>query len=260
VGHRRTAATGWDRSVTYALKPTAGRACGIDVGVAVFAAVADGDGAVELVENPRLLAHRQRQLSTAQRAPADCKKTGRREGGRRNRAKTRVLAAHRAVREARRNLSHQLSSRLVRDFDLIALEDLAVSAMTRSAKGTPMPPGTNVAQKAGLNRSILDAGWGQLARNITYKAESAGRSVVRVRALYTSQTCAVCGHTDTASRVSREHFCCVECGHDAHADANAAAVILPVATGLLRIEAPRPPGSPRPGSGHRSATAGRDAA
>ena len=159
----------WEATVSFrgvAIEPLApsGRSCGIDVGVAVLAAVADHEGTVELIENPRLLEHRQRQLAVAQRALAGCKKTGRREGGRRNRAKAKVLGAHRAVREARRDLAHQLSARLVRDFDLIAIEGLAVAAMTRSAKGTRESPGTNVAHKARLNRSILDAGWGQLAR------------------------------------------------------------------------------------------------
>jgi putative transposase len=121
-------------------------------------------------------------------------------------------------------------------------------------------PGTNVAAKAGLNRSILDAGWGQIARFLTYKAASAGRCVERVNAPYTSQTCARCGHTDARSRVSREHFCCVACGHRAHADANAAEVILALATGRLVIARPARQRNARPGSGHRSATTGRDAA
>ncbi len=258
--HARWEATiSWRGVQIEPLAPT-GRTCGIDVGVAVLAAVADDHGGVELVENPRVLAKRQERLNAAQRALAKCKKTGRREGGRRNRAKARVLRAHTQVRRARTEHAHQFSARLVTTFDLLALEDLAVSAMTRSAKGTVDEPGTNVAAKAGLNRSILDAGWGQLVRFITYKAASAGRCIERVRAPYTSQTCARCGHTEARSRTSRERFCCVACGHRAQADANAAEVILALATERLVIAHPARKSSKWPGSGHRSATTGRDAA
>ena len=241
------------------LAPT-GRACGIDLGVTVLAAVVDDVGRVELVENPRPLKQHQRRLTAAKRALARCKKTGRYDGGRRNRAKAQVLRHHQKVRQVRREKAHQLSARLVLTFDLIALEDLVVATMTRSAKGTLAQPGTGVATKSGLNRSILDAGWGQLVRFITYKAESAGRCIERVKAPYTSQTCVQCGHTDAASRVNRNLFCCTTCGHVAHADANAAAVVLALATGQLVIEIPKRANSVRPGSGHRSATTGRDAA
>jgi len=241
------------------LVPT-GRACGVDVGVAVLAAVADESGNVELEANPRHLDRRRAELAGAQRALAACRKTGRRDGGRRHRAKARVIRAHRLVRQARRDHAHQLSARIVRDFDVIALEHLALTSMTRSAKGSLEAPGCNVAQKAGLNRSILDAGWGQLVRFITYKAESAGRCIERVRAPYTSQTCAACGRTDPGSRLDRDHFRCTGCGYEAHADANAAAVVLSVALGRLVIEAPRTQDSPRPGPGHQPATAVRDVA
>jgi putative transposase len=137
---------------------------------------------------------------------------------------------------------------LVNAFDVIAIEDLHVQAMTRSARGTIEQPGSNVAAKAGLNRSILDAGWGQLTRLLAYKAESAGRELVRIPAPGTSQTCAACGNRDSTNRVSREHFSCVACGHEDHADANAAAVIL--AAGISRAW---------PEPGHRPVTAERDA-
>lgn len=166
------------------------------------------------------------------------------------RAKARVARAHTRVRDARRNGAHQLSARLVFDFDHLCFEALSPASMTRSAKGTVEHPGKNVAQKAGLNRAILDAGWGQLVRFVTYKAESAGRSMTWVDAPYTSTTCACCGHTDPASRRSRETFCCTGCGHEAHADANAAQVILAVGAGRLVIARPRRPPS-RPGPGHR---------
>ena len=260
-GIRWEATVFWRNVQIPPLAPT-GRACGIDVGVDVLAAIADDQGGMELVANPRHLRARQDKLAAAQRALAACTKTGRREGGRRNRAKARVARLHAKVRQARRDLAHQLSARLVRDFDLIAHEALDVEAMTRSARGTLERPGRNVAQKGGLNRSILDAGWGQLLCLITYKAASAGRMIQRVPAARTSQTCARCGHTSGESRVTPDRFACVACGHDAHADANSAAVILAVALGHLVIRAPsRERGvNCRPESGHQPVTAGRDAA
>ncbi|MGH9004319.1 MAG: zinc ribbon domain-containing protein, partial [Acidimicrobiia bacterium] len=120
-----------------------------------------------------------------------------------------------------------------------------------SARGTVEAPGRGVAAKSGLNRSIHDAGWGQLVNLLTYKAEGAGRKLVRVPAPHTSQTCAACGATDPANRPDRDHFTCTTCGHTAHPDANAAQVILAIATGRLTIT--RPPPNRRPGSGHRDA-------
>lgn len=99
------------------------------------------------------------------------------------------------------------------------------------------------AAKAGLNRSILDAGWGQLASMVAYKAEEAGRRLVFVEPRYTSQTCAQCGYSHRDNRKSTA-FCCQGCGHEDHADLNAATNILRLAGQELR-----------PGSGHARLTA-----
>lgn len=124
---------------------------------------------------------------------------------------------------------------------------LRVRNMTRSAQGTVEAPGTNVGAKASLNRTILDAGWGQLANLLTYKAEGAGRELVRV-ARHTSQTCARCGAIDPASRPDRDHFACTTCGHSIHPDANAAQVILSRAMAGSRVD------HDEPGPGRATAT------
>jgi putative transposase len=98
--------------------------------------------------------------------------------------------------------------------------------MTRSAKGTPTEPGVNVAQKRGLNRSILAQGWGELHRQLAYKTGWHGSELAVVPAAYTSQTCSACGVLDARSRESQARFRCVNCGHAEHADLNAARVIL----------------------------------
>jgi putative transposase len=85
---------------------------------------------------------------------------------------------------------------------------------------------SGAAQKGGLNKSIQDAGWGQLARMIWYKAEEAGIVVMRVNPQYTSQTCPECGHVAKENRVKQAKFKCLACGHTDHADVNAALNIL----------------------------------
>ncbi len=80
--------------------------------------------------------------------------------------------------------------------------------------------------KAGLHRSIHDAGWGQFVSLLSYKAESAGRTVVGVNPCYTSQTCAECHYVDTGNRVNQEDFRCLSCSHRDFADINAARNIL----------------------------------
>lgn len=258
---RRWDATVFWRGVQIPKLIATGRACGVDVGVEVLAAIADDQGGVELVADPRPLTARRAKLTAAHQALAACAKTGRCDGGRRQRARNRVSRMHEQIANRRRTFSHQLSARLVRAFDLIAFEDLHLTAMTRSARGTLAEPGHQVAAKAGLNRAILDAAWGQLLRLITYKAESAGRQIQRVHAPYTSQTCARCGYTDPDSRVTRDDFRCTRCGHRLHADANAAAVVLAVALGRFTIQAsPARQNAVRPEPGHQPVTAGRDAA
>lgn len=158
----------------------------------------------------------------------------------------RVKAARRLARakereaNARRDWLHKASRDLVDRYGFIALESLKVGSMTRSAKGTAEAPGTNVRAKSGLNRALLDAGFGMLATLIREKAAHAARVVVSVDPKYTSQTCAQCAHVAKASREGAR-FACVSCGHEADADVNAARVI------LLRAESPptRAPGTAR---------------
>jgi putative transposase len=140
-------------------------------------------------------------------------------------AALRLARAKEREANARRDHLHKVALDLVRRYDRIALERLEVRSMTRSAKGTVEEPGSGVRQKAGLNRSLLDAGFGMLARLIREKAGYAAREVVHVAAHYSSQTCAACGHVAKASREG-PRFACVRCGHEADADVNAAQVIL----------------------------------
>ncbi len=228
-GARLEAIVFW-RNVAAATLPPVGKAAGMDLGVRVLVAVADSDGHVLLIDNPAPLTHTLERLADAQRAVAACAPGS----GRRRRARQRVTRFHQRAARLRRGHAHQVSARLVRDYDALYIEDLRIANMTRSAKGTLEAPGRSVAAKAGLNRAILDAGWGQLIGMVTYKAAGAGRTIMRVPAAYTSQTCARCGHTDPESR-DRDRFWCRACGNRAHADANSAAVILGVGLGHLTL-------------------------
>jgi putative transposase len=172
--------------------PATGRAVGVDRGVRVLAATSEG----ELIANPRIA---DRLRSRVERHQRDLARLSQRDASDRllNRHDpTRIAAALRLARAKEREANargdhlHKVALDLVRRYDRIALEQLALRAMTRSAKGIREVPGTGVRQKAGLNRSLLDAGFGKLARLIREKAGYAARDVITVAARYSSQTCA----------------------------------------------------------------------
>ena len=156
------------------------------------------------------------------------RRLSRRERGsnRWHRARNQLSRFERYLRNRRHDALHKITTELVQNHDVFYLEDLAVKHMTASAKGTIEAPGRNVRAKAGLNRSILRQGWGELRRMLEYKTAWAGKEVVAVPPAYTSQRCAVCGHTEKANRPSQARFRCVACGHEAHADQNAAQNIM----------------------------------
>ncbi|MEV0757000.1 transposase [Streptosporangium sp. NPDC050280] len=198
--------------------PATGASVGIDLGVASLVTTSGG----EHLANPRHLAASADCFATAQRDLAR-KKRG---SARRRKAVARVAALHAKVRRQRLDGAHKAALALVRGYDVIVCEDLRIANMTRSASGTLQAPGTNVAQKAGLNRSILDAGWGVFLTILSHKAESAGRELIAVNPANTSRTCARCGHCAKENRVTQAEFACTACGHTAHADVNAATNIL----------------------------------
>lgn len=162
-----------------------------------------------------------RKDKSRQRSMASKKK-----GSRRFRQVKSVIANHaRRDMVRKRNENHRLSTALVRGYPVIVVEALAIRNMTRSAKGTSESPGKNVAAKAGLNRSILDQGWGQLRGQLKYKAEWAGTEYIEVDPRHTSQTCSRCGVVDATSRQGK-HYRCNACGYSIDADHNAAINVL----------------------------------
>lgn len=142
----------------------------------------------------------------------------------------RVASIAAKIARVRSNALHVASADIARRFGVVALEDLKVAKMTRRARGS------GAKQKAGLNRSILAQGWTAFAAMVEYKLEATGGRVVYVPAAHTSQTCAACGVIDPRSRKSQAVFRCVHCGHEDHADINAALEISRRSTSVLSVE------------------------
>lgn len=199
---------------------------GIDMGIASFLTTSDG----EHIVNPRHLAVSTGRLAVAQQALARTKRGSTRRG----KAVARVAALHAKVRRQRLDSVHKAALTLVRRYGVIVHECLRIANMTRSASGTVEAPGRNVAAKSGLNRSILDAGWGVFLTVLAYKAESAGRELIAVNPANTSRTCARCGHCARENRLTQTEFACTACRHTAHADVNAATNILRAGLALRR--------------------------
>ena len=191
--------------------PGNGQAVGIDRGVAVAAALSTGD----LLYCPGLSARERTRLRRLQRRLARAK----RGSNRRGRVKHAIARLRARETDRRKDWAEKTSTDLARRFDLIRAEDLQITNMTRSAKGTRENPGRNVRAKAGLNRGILGSGWGLLVRRLEEKAP--GR-VEKVRPAFTSQRCSACGQVDRDSRKSQAVFRCTACGLACHADVNAA--------------------------------------
>ncbi|MEU8109536.1 transposase, partial [Nonomuraea muscovyensis] len=208
--------------VPAAALPATGAVAGIDMGVASLATTSGGDH----LDNRRHLAAASGRLAATQRDLAR-KKPGL---NRRRKAVTRFAALHAKVRRQRLDAAHKAALALVRAYDVIVHEALTVTNMTRRA--APKPDGVGghlpngAAAKSGLNRSILDAGWRVFLTILSHKAESAGRELIAVNPANTSRTCSRCGHRAKENRGTQAEFRCMACGHEAHADVNAAINIL----------------------------------
>ena len=151
-------------------------------------------------------------------------------------AKAKVCHIHSAIANARRDFLHKTTTTLSKNHALVAIEDLRVRNMSASAKGTAAEPGKNVRQKSGLNRAILDQGWGEFRRQLDYKLTWNGGWLVAVPPRNTSRTCPCCGHVAAGNRPSQAVFLCQECWYENHADAVGAINILDRALAMLASE------------------------
>ena len=180
--------------------PQTGHAVGVDLGVTDFAVTSAG----EKIPSPRHLERRARSLARYQRRLARCQQ------GSANRAKAaaKVARAHRKVRHARADFLHRASTRLVRDNDVIVIEDLNVAGLVRNSR---------------LARAISDCGWGEFRRQLAYKCQRYGRRLVVIDRWYpSSKTCSGCGHRLAELSLSTRYWTCPSCGARHDRDLNAA--------------------------------------
>ncbi len=177
---------------------------GIDLGLASLVITSDGEPPIP---NPRFLRARERKLARAQQA------LSRKQKGSSNRAKARkrVAALHRKVRETRLDHAHKTALELVRDNQAVYAEDLCVSGLARTR----------------LAKSVYDAGWSQLLRLVEEKAVQYGRTFAKVgRFEATSQVCSACGVKDGPKPLSVRQWTCPACGTVHDRDVNAARNVL----------------------------------
>jgi putative transposase len=222
------AAIQWQREVETPT-PKNGPAVGLDRGVAVFAAMSDGTKIEPLNSFRRIeakLAKHQRRLARKQKFSANWRKL-----------KVKISRLHSHAANARKDYLHKKSTIIAESQGVVKVEKLNVRGMSASAKGTTEEPGRNVHAKAGLNKSILDQGWSMFRTMLGWKLAERGGRLEDVPAAYTSQTCSECGVFNAASRRSQSEFRCVACGHEAHADINAARNIIQART--LAAEPPK---------------------
>ena len=208
-----------------ALPPAAagpGSVVGVDVGVKHLAVLSTG----EMIENPkhaRKHAKRLRRLgrrASRQVGPDRC--TGQEPSRRWLRTQEQIRAVHTRIADARRDHLHKLTTRLVRDFDTVVVEDLNISGMTRSGG----------VYKRGLNRALHDAALGEIRRQLTYKTEWAGTGLHVANRWYpSSKTCSNCQVVKAKLPLKVRVFTCDACGFRADRDHNAALNLAALAAG-----------------------------
>lgn len=192
---------------------------GVDLGVSKLATMSTGD----VIENPRHYRKAEEKLACAQQSLSR-KKRG---SNRRKKAVQRAGKLHRKVANQRKDYLHKHSRWLVDTYETIIFEDIKPANLSKRPKpkqdeetGQYLP--NHASAKAGLNKSILDAGWNLFIALCSYKAENAGRAfgVVKVNPKFTSQICSSCGTVRKKELSERWHSC--ECGCELDRDVNAA--------------------------------------
>ena len=183
---------------------------GMDTGVVWFCTLTDGTQIAPchaLKKHLKKLAQWQRALSRKEKFSRNWKKS-----------QKRIAKLHQRIGNIRQDYINKVALDLSKKHAVIYREDLKIKNMTASASGTLEQPGRKVAQKSGLNRAILDQGWGKFFLQLQWKCEQRGATVIKVAPQYTSRICPKCGYESKLNRKSQSRFECVSCGFSANAD------------------------------------------
>ncbi len=186
---------------------------GLDVGVTLFVTLSDGsmfEPVNAFRKNAAKLAKYQRGLSRKTRFSNNW-----------NKQKQKITRLHQRIVHTRNDFVHKTSNIISKNHAMVVIEDLKVANMSKSASGSIEAPGRSVKAKSGLNKSILDQGWGEFRRQLEYKQSWLGGGVLAINPRNTSRTCPACNHVSAENRKTQSKFECVECGYAENADLSA---------------------------------------
>ncbi|WGV12241.1 transposase [Psychrobacter maritimus] len=203
-------------------------AIGIDLGITKLITTSDGQYIKpknSFKANQVKLAKLQRGLAKKVKFSANWKKQNR-----------KIQKLHHHIANIRHDYLHKITTTISKNHAMIACEDLKVANMSKSASGTKEKKGRHLKAKSGLNKSILDQGWGMMVNMLEYKQQWQGGLLIKVNPRYTSQTCFECKHIAKENRRTQANFECVKCTYIANADVNAARNILAAGHAVLSVE------------------------
>jgi putative transposase len=212
------------------------RMVGIDRGVKTTLALSDGT----MLRAPVMRRGEQKKLVRLQHQLARCRKGSVRRG----KVKARIAKLHARVADRRKDWVEKTTTRIVATYGVVVVEKLPTRNMVRAPKPKPDPDHegrylpNGKASKAGLNRGIYANCWGLIAQRLEHKTSASGTALVYVPAAFSSLECRNCGHSVKENRKSQAEFQCVQCGHEDHADIQAANTILARATRLALTSGP----------------------
>jgi putative transposase len=172
--------------IEYSFLPQSESFIGIDVGLLSFATLSSG----EKIENPRFFKKEEKALAKAQRKLLKQDKDTKEK----RRCRKIVSRVHERIKNKRKDFTHKLSRRLINSFGGIAIEDLNINNMQKN-------------NFRYINKSIADVAWRSFFDALVYKAECAGRTIVKVNPAYTSQTCSRCGYRQKLALADRTFKC-----------------------------------------------------
>ena len=219
---------GTERELTENPRHPSKTAIGLDMGISKLLTTSNGEYIKpknSFKANQIKLAKLQRQLSRKVLFSQNWKKQNR-----------KIQKLHHHIANIRHDYLHKVTTSISKSHAMIACEDLKVANMSKSASGTVENKGRHVKAKSGLNKSILDQGWGMMVNMLEYKQQWRGGLLIKVNPRYTSQTCSECQHIAVDNRQTQSKFECIKCRYVANADFNAARNILAAGHAVLSAE------------------------